>query len=75
MLIKCACLQVWDVFEVEDPEPEEAEFSLYATVELDNRKFPGASHYVEEGMRFYEGDLCPTCQFPLEKVVRDYAAR
>ncbi len=58
------CGQVWEIFEVEDREQDEALFTIYATRTIDRGRFP-----VEAGASFYEDDFCPTCEHPLTEVL------
>lgn len=51
--MECECKQIWDVYEVEERQRGEAEFTLYATVEIEGD--------VRAGESFFEGDRCPTC--------------
>jgi hypothetical protein len=60
------CGQVWEVYEVEDRQDDEAEFTIYATRTIPDGRFP-----VQQGQDFFEQDICPTCEAALEELVLD----
>lgn len=69
MLAKCDCPQVWDVFEVKEPQEGDVRFVLYTTVDIPLGKIPGSVHGVGPGESYYEGDKCPSCGFELETLL------
>ncbi len=64
------CGQVWEVFPVEDRDEDAAEFTIYATRTIPDGRFP-----VEEGASFYEADVCPTCEAPLDGILAKHGHR